>query len=80
MLFYTAMGEGIESCFKTVQEMEGEERPHCTCYATKVFQWWNFLNIVILTVIFYFVDIGIQQPTLFSTIMYERYIDNAYKF
>lgn len=48
VLFDTEMGQGIESCFKTVQEMEGEERPHCSCDATNVFQRWRFLNIVIL--------------------------------
>jgi len=64
VLFDTEMGQGIESCFKTVQEMEGEERPHCSCDATNVFQRWRFLNIVILTLLFFdFADIGIRLIT-----------------
>lgn len=31
-----AMGKSTESCLKTVQEMEGEERPHCPCDATQI--------------------------------------------
>ncbi|KAG5074158.1 hypothetical protein JHK84_055389 [Glycine max] len=44
-----------ESCLKTVQEMEGEERPHCPCDATQIMIFLKKKIFVVLVLLLLFV-------------------------